>query len=847
MGSTSDTASSSSMSSDISSEDGSSKKELTSSPPTPEAINGCNKVTWKDEQAGMLLKKNLSKFGIVNTNFDPEKGSSGSFILRSSSNESLDSSGLPFKLNPNRPRSVSVVMPTSSEIKITWNQLTFDVSKYVWEYEDTYLPTRTFIEKRILKPQSGEIRAGTLTGLMGPSGAGKSTLLNCITGRNSSGVGGEVLVTYPSDRKYINIAFVPQKDHLFAQFTVRETIRFASKVKNPRDIDHESEVDAVIHALNLESCADTKVSKCSGGQVKRVSIGVELVTHPDMLVLDEPTSGLDSTTAETCVKLLRNLTMNSGPGIVCTIHQPNYEIFNYFHQIYILSYQGENIYCGPPTNVMDFFSSFDIRKPEYVNPADYAMDVASGKFCSSDLFKRMAQHQLKLAEGDEITTIVNNNYRKASNVTALSHISTISGFTRTATIGKMLSKTKNQTVPSWYQTWLLFWRSIQVSCFRSKQLTARCIMNLIIGGLVAFMFSDPPGVENGCWSDGLSSQAINHSLSESEQLREQVLNSVGNSKDAKAAYIAKISRITDNTNFVFAVCTYVLMTYSIATVLIIPFELATAVKEISNSWYKASSYFIAKSVADIIPLFLSISVAIVIVYFVTEQINETWRFLTNALIIILLAWACESVGMLIGIILSSDLTAATLVTMAAAFPHLIYSGYLVRIAAIPWFFKPLTYLSYVRFAFEGQLVTLYGWGRCAGGKKTADFVDNLVAANNPIDLITNLWESFNITSTDTRRFAALINTDDQCMESVVNGTAEYLGFNLDGSPITEPGVIGDSNSSEDDESFQPSYVLSYFKLENETLFQSITALFIMITVVRILTFTALHLKTRVRY
>lgn len=213
----------------------------------------------------------------------------------------------------------SIRSPDELSASLIWNNLTFEVNKKTWTMKG---PTK--VSKKILKPQNGEIVAGTLTALMGPSGAGKSTLLNCLTGRYITGVKGSIEVTCRGPKAQATIAMVPQHDDLFRTFTVRETFIFASRMKNlGTEVDHEEEAMLVMEYLNLESCADTKVNRCSGGQVKRVCIGNELISHPDILVLDEPTTGLDSSTAAQCIQLLRRLTdaKENPPAIVATIHQ----------------------------------------------------------------------------------------------------------------------------------------------------------------------------------------------------------------------------------------------------------------------------------------------------------------------------------------------------------------------------------------------------------------------------------------------------------------------------------------------------------------------------------------------
>ena len=108
------------------------------------------------------------------------------------------------------------------------------------------------------------------------------------------------------------------------RLTVRESLLFASKLKNETNADHNLIVDHVIDKLLIKKCADVKPYRCSGGQLKRVLIGIELVAKPNILILDEPTSGLDSVTTSQLINTLIELTQQSEPvSVVITIHQPS--------------------------------------------------------------------------------------------------------------------------------------------------------------------------------------------------------------------------------------------------------------------------------------------------------------------------------------------------------------------------------------------------------------------------------------------------------------------------------------------------------------------------------------------
>jgi ABC-type multidrug transport system ATPase subunit len=169
-------------------------------------------------------------------------------------------------------------------------------------------------------------------------GAGKTTLLNYLSDKDPSRnlkKEGEVTINGVSRNKvnfFQYVAYVQQDDILFQSITVRECLTFAARMRLPGSVDHEERVNKLIESLKLEKAQNTKiggpmVKGVSGGERKRTSIGVELITDPSLIFLDEPTTGLDSFTAFTVVEVLRGLAL-SGRSVIATIHQPNSETFD---------------------------------------------------------------------------------------------------------------------------------------------------------------------------------------------------------------------------------------------------------------------------------------------------------------------------------------------------------------------------------------------------------------------------------------------------------------------------------------------------------------------------------------
>eukprot|EP00299_Pterocystis_sp_00344_P019145 c9525_g1_i2.p1 GENE.c9525_g1_i2~~c9525_g1_i2.p1 ORF type:complete len:598 (+),score=129.97 c9525_g1_i2:51-1844(+) len=243
-------------------------------------------------------------------------------------------------------------------------------------------------KKTILNNTWGAVPGGKVCCILGPSGAGKSSLLNLLAGRISrtklNEMSGNITVNDVSINpvKYRRkIAYVMQDDALFPTLTPREALRFSAALRIPNSISKqqkESLVSSMIVELGLEKCADTLIGSAlikgvSGGERKRTSVGVELVTNPSLVFLDEPTSGLDSYSAHQCVDLLRKVG-EAGSTVLCSIHQPSSDIFAMF-DICILLRAGRIVYQGPVSGVVNHFGAAGFPVPINYNPADHIMDV----------------------------------------------------------------------------------------------------------------------------------------------------------------------------------------------------------------------------------------------------------------------------------------------------------------------------------------------------------------------------------------------------------------------------------------------------------------------------------------
>lgn len=245
-------------------------------------------------------------------------------------------------------------------------------------------------ERQLLKNVNGYVRPGQLTALMGASGAGKTTLLNTLAQRINFGViRGDFLVDgRPLPKSFQrSTGFAEQMDVHEPTATVREAFRFSALLRQPKEVpitEKYDYVERIIDLLEMRDIAGATIGTIGEGlnqeQRKRVTIGVELASKPELLLfLDEPTSGLDSQAAYNIVRFLRKLA-DAGQAILCTIHQPSAVLFEEFDELLLLKSGGRVVYHGSlgkdSRHLIDYFEGHGAKKcPKSMNPAEYMLEA----------------------------------------------------------------------------------------------------------------------------------------------------------------------------------------------------------------------------------------------------------------------------------------------------------------------------------------------------------------------------------------------------------------------------------------------------------------------------------------
>ncbi|XP_066154170.1 ATP-binding cassette sub-family G member 4-like [Euwallacea fornicatus] len=504
--------------------------------------------------------------------------------------------------------------------------------------------------RQILKLINGKFLSGELTAIMGPSGAGKSTLLNILAGYVTAGVKGSIKVNErPRIMKMFNkmAAYIMQEDVVQPRLTVEEAMMYAARLKLEADVlesERTAAVLEVIQLLGLEKCYQTRSEFLSGGQRKRLAVALELVNNPPVIFLDEPTSGLDNVAIKQCMELLQKIT-KQGRTVICTVHQPPASLFQNFDQVYVLA-RGYCVYNGTPTSLVPFLAESGCACPPTYTPADYIIEV--------------------IQSNPEM-------------------VNTLSGMIQNGKMNMMsLKANKEPCMPV---------REMDICEIYTDQLQDEIIFPHSVWNQLGILLSRT-FLQMSRNHSVILIQFLHHLAS--GLLIGSIFFKLGNDASQTMAMF----------KYILSINVFFMYTYVMVPVLVFPIELKLMEREYFNRWYSLKAYYMSFTLASL-PLMIIFSIMfITIVYFLTDQPMDLYRFLWFAAMSLAIGVTSQGLGYLIGSIFS--ITNGSVVGSSALAPLLALACYGMGYrAAIEPFMKVIISFSYLRFGVVGFSATLF--------------------------------------------------------------------------------------------------------------------------------------------
>ncbi|XP_043466847.1 protein scarlet-like isoform X2 [Leptopilina heterotoma] len=560
--------------------------------------------------------------------------------------------------------SQNVIHYPSKELTLTWRDISYEVK--TMDNDNNYYLKVLFGNNnhqytKVLQGVNGIVKSGELMAIMGPSGAGKTTLLATISRKIKDETVGDVFLNgEPVDQEIMSrmSGFVPQEDLSIDTLTVQEHMEFMARMTMDRrfkTILRKQRITVLLTDLGLVKCRNSRLSALSGGERKRVSLAVQLLTEPRVLFCDEPTSGLDSYAAMTVVKTLREVA-ERGKIVICSIHQPASGILDLFHQVLLLS-TGRVAFQGNSADATKFFESLDLHCPPTFNSADFFLSQLSVK-CGSeeDSYKKtswICDEFEKSQYGKNVSKLIEDSCSNTSKAEIV-HTSFLNDCVSTLEFKKVRCLTQLEWLT--WRIYIDYKRNLSV-------LIVRFLLYMFIGILLATPYI--------AVADDLDQRGIQNMQ-----------------------------------GLIYLVITETVFTFNYAVFYTFPRELPLLLRDIASGLYNPAPYYFSKVVFSIPGTIFQTLAYSTLIYVVVGLNGGFSGFILFTIPVALSAISASATGFLMSSAFKSFET-ASLLAVPIDFLGLIFSGIYVQLGSLPAY---LTWLKYVsQFYYGTEAVSLTQW------------------------------------------------------------------------------------------------------------------------------------------
>ncbi|XP_046830230.1 protein scarlet-like [Vespa crabro] len=544
---------------------------------------------------------------------------------------------------------------------LMWKNISFAVKKKNQNYLRSFLGLDRFEYIRILNGVNGIVQSGTLMAIMGPSGAGKTTLLATLSQRIEGEIEGEILLNGRSINKkeMIKISgYVPQQDLVVESLTVQEHMEFMACMRMDRRYRaglRKLRISALLTELTLINCVNSKLSALSGGEKKRVSLAVQLLTEPSILFCDEPTTGLDSYATMTVVKTLHDVATR-GKIVICSIHQPASGLLDIFHQLLLIS-DSRVAFQGSITDAANFFDSLNLHCPPTYNNAEFYVSQLSVKHENEDenskKVKWICDQYEKSIYGEKVLSLIRNNHEYVKDINNLSIIFS----------DNVLSKNDFKKIRTLTQIEWLLWRTYIDYKRNLFSIFLRFIFYLFIGIFISLPYIN-----------------VNKEVDQSS--------------------------IQNMQGLYYLIVVETIFMFNYANFYTFPSEMPLLLREIAASLYDPTSYYISKVLIMIPGTIFQPFLYAGMIYLITGLKDGLFDFFYFIIPIIFCAFAASAFGLLMSASFNSIET-ASLVSVPIDFLNLLYSGIFLHLGNLSPLISWLKYLSIFYYGLEA--VSLVQW------------------------------------------------------------------------------------------------------------------------------------------